>query len=97
METKMKRQTFDEAFKREAVALWLQGNKPLERLAGDLGMGPKSLRDWKESYGPPVPVAQQRGSRDRFARPARRRAPMPSWGGAFALPKCQNSLEMSPC
>jgi transposase-like protein len=56
METKTKRRTFDEAFKREAVALWLQGDKPLKHLAADLGVSPKSLRDWKERYSPPTPV-----------------------------------------
>ena len=56
METKTKRRTFDEAFKREAVALLLQGAKPLQQLAADLGVSPKSLRDWKKLYGPPVPV-----------------------------------------
>ena len=56
METKTKRRTFDEAFKREAVALELQGGKPLNQLAADLGVSPKSLRDCKELYGPPEPV-----------------------------------------
>ena len=56
METKTKRRIFDEAFKREAVALLLQGAKPLQQLAADLGVSPKSLRDWKERCGPPVPV-----------------------------------------
>ncbi len=56
METKTKRRTFDEAFKREAVALMRQGGKPLNQLATDLGVSPKSLRDWKERYGPPAPV-----------------------------------------
>ena len=52
----MKRRTFDEAFKREAVALLLQGDKRSQQLATDLGVSPKSLRDWKKRYGPPVPV-----------------------------------------
>ena len=56
METKTKRRSFDEAFKREAVALWLRADKPLQQLAADLGVSPKSLRDWKKLYGPPVPV-----------------------------------------
>ena len=56
METKTKRRTFDEAFKREAVALLLQGDRRIQQLATDLGVSPKSLRDWKRLYGPPVPV-----------------------------------------
>ena len=56
METKIKRRTFDEAFKREAVGLLLQGDKPVQQLATDLGVCPKSLRDWKKLYGPPAPV-----------------------------------------
>ena len=38
METKTKRRIFDEAFKREAVALLLQGAKPLQQLAADLSL-----------------------------------------------------------
>ena len=56
METKTKRRIFDEAFKREALALWLRADKPLKQLAADLGVSPKSLRDWKKLYGPPAPV-----------------------------------------
>ena len=56
METKTKRRTFDEVFKREAVVLLLQGDKPITQLAADLGVSPKSLRDWKEHFGPPEPV-----------------------------------------
>ena len=56
MDMKTKRRTFDEAFKQEAVALLLQGDKPITQLADDLGVSPKSLRDWKERYGPPEPV-----------------------------------------
>ena len=56
METKTKRRIFDEAFKREAVALLLKGAKPSKTLATDLGVDPKSLRDWKKLYGPVAPV-----------------------------------------
>ena len=47
METKTKRRTFDEAFKREAVGLLLKGDKPIKALATDLGV---------RHYGPPTPV-----------------------------------------
>ena len=56
METNTKRRSFDEAFKREAVGLLLQGDKRVKQLAADLGVDAKSLRDWKKRYGPPVPV-----------------------------------------
>ena len=56
METKTKRRMFDEAFKRDSVALLLQGDRRIQQLATDLGVAPKSLRDWKKLYGPPAPV-----------------------------------------
>ena len=56
METKTKRRTFDEAFKREAVGLLLKGDKPMKALATDLGVSHWNLRDWKKHYGPPTPV-----------------------------------------
>ena len=51
-----KRRHFDEAFKRDAVALLLQGDKPLKALARELGVSHWNLRDWKRLYGPPAPV-----------------------------------------
>lgn len=56
METNTKRRKFDEAFKRDAVKLLLQGDKPLNQLAQDLGVSHWNLRDWKRCYGPPAPV-----------------------------------------
>ena len=56
METKTKRRNFDEAFKRDAVTLLLQGGKPLKALAVDLGVSHWNLRDWKRIYGPAAPV-----------------------------------------
>lgn len=56
METKTKRRNFDEAFKRDAVKLLLQGDKPLKQLAQDMGVSHWNLRDWKRRYGPPAPV-----------------------------------------
>lgn len=60
METKTKRRNFDEAFKRDAVKLLLQGDKPLKLLAADLGVSHWNLRDWKRRYGPPPPAPQHR-------------------------------------
>lgn len=50
------RRTFDESFKRDAVALALKGDKPHTQLAKELGICAKSLRDWTKRYGPPPPV-----------------------------------------
>ena len=55
-EPNTKRRRFDEAFKRDAVRLLLQGDKPLKALAQDLGVSHWNLRDWKRLYGPPDPV-----------------------------------------
>ena len=46
------RRRFDEAFKKEAVALLLQGGKGPTELARELGVSQWNLRDWKERYGP---------------------------------------------
>ena len=56
METKTKRRSFDEAFKRDAVALLLKGDKPIQQLAIDLGVSHWNLRDWQKRYGPAAPV-----------------------------------------
>ncbi|MEN9572333.1 MAG: hypothetical protein RL514_188 [Verrucomicrobiota bacterium] len=55
LEPRTKRRTFDEPFKRDAVALALTGDKPQEQLAKELGICAKSLRDWTKLYGPPLP------------------------------------------
>jgi transposase-like protein len=46
------RRTFDEDFKRDAVALLLRGDKRVKQLAQDLGVSQWNLRDWREQYGP---------------------------------------------
>lgn len=55
-EPQLKRRRFDEAFKRDAVRLLLQGDKPVKQLASDLGVSHWNLRDWKRRYGPPAPL-----------------------------------------
>ena len=55
-ETTNKRRNFDEAFKRDAVALLGRGDKPVKQLAQELGVSHWNLRDWKKRYGPPAPV-----------------------------------------
>jgi transposase len=39
---------YDEAFKRNAVELWLQGGKSVAQIARDLGISTQSLRQWKK-------------------------------------------------
>ena len=50
------RRTYDETFKRDAVALLLKGDKRVKQLAQDLGVSPWNLRDWRERYGPSAPA-----------------------------------------
>ena len=56
METKTKRRSFEEAFKRDAVTLLLQGDQSIKQLATDLGVSHWNLRDWQKRYGPAVPM-----------------------------------------
>jgi len=49
-----KRRNFDDAFKRDAVALLCQGDKPIKQLVKELGVSHWNLRDWKKRYGPPA-------------------------------------------
>lgn len=55
-EQRAKRRAYDEAFKRDAVALMLKGDRTLMQLARDLGVSHWNLRDWRKQYGPAVPV-----------------------------------------
>lgn len=51
-----KRRNFDEAFKRDAVALLCKGGQPIKQLAQELGVSHWNLRDWKKRHGPPAPI-----------------------------------------
>jgi transposase len=39
---------YDEAFKRSAVELWLQGGKSLQQIARELGVSGQSIKAWKK-------------------------------------------------
>jgi transposase len=39
---------YDEAFKRSAVELLLQGGKPVQQIAAELGVSDQSLKQWKK-------------------------------------------------
>jgi transposase len=58
---RQRRRTFDETFKRDAVALLLKGDKRVKQLAQDLGVSQWNLRDWRGRYGPsaPAPTTEQ--------------------------------------
>ncbi len=58
-ELKRKRRSFDETFKRDAVALLSKGDRSRKQLAHDLGVSQWNLRDWQRQYGPPAPVRSQ--------------------------------------
>ena len=53
-----KRRTYDEQFKRDAVAL-IEGGRKAAQLARELGISHWTLRDWKERYGSGAAVASQ--------------------------------------
>jgi transposase len=55
-ETTKRRRSFDEAFKRDAVALLVKGDKTIKLLAQELGVSQWNLRDWKKRYGAPAPL-----------------------------------------
>jgi transposase len=55
-EQRAKRRAYDEAFKRDAVALMLKGDRTLMQLARDLGVSHWNLREWRKQYGPAAPV-----------------------------------------
>jgi transposase len=48
------RRRFSEEFKAEAIRLVQQSDEPLAKIAKDLGVHPRSLRDWLEAVRPPT-------------------------------------------
>ena len=46
------RRKFDAAFKRDAVALWLNSGKSAREIASDLGLEERHLYLWKKSHAP---------------------------------------------
>lgn len=54
METTNKpaRKRYDEAFKRSAVDLLMNGGKPLKQIARELGLTPITLRGWRKKLTP---------------------------------------------
>ena len=59
---KRAKRQFDEAFRRQAVALVETSGRPLREIATELGVSVWNLRDWKEIYGQrstPAQLAEQ--------------------------------------
>jgi transposase len=42
------RRQFTDEFKREAVALLASSGRPLTQIAGELGIAPSTLRNWRD-------------------------------------------------
>jgi transposase len=52
------RRRFTDDFKREAVALLVSSGRPLTQIAGELGIAPSMLRNWRRggrNSGPALP------------------------------------------
>ena len=52
------RRKFDKAFKREAVALWLNSGKSARQIGAELGIAESRLYDWKKEFGPTPSVSE---------------------------------------
>jgi transposase len=57
-ETKRSRRKYDEAFKKQAVALVETSGRSLNQIAAELGVSHWNLRDWREIYGRRTTPAQ---------------------------------------
>ncbi len=56
------RRSFDETYKRNAVALTLRGERTVERIAEEIGVNSSLLRAWRRQYGPmPVGASSVKG------------------------------------
>jgi transposase-like protein len=49
------RRSFDRTFKREAVALWLNSNKPAQEVGLELGIHKDRLYSWRKLFAPTPP------------------------------------------
>ena len=51
------RRSYDETYKRHAVALTLQGNRTVKAVAAELGIAAWALYEWRRLYAPPLGVS----------------------------------------
>lgn len=52
------RRKFDDAFKRDAVALWLSSGKSARQIGAELGIPERHLYLWKKTHAPATPATQ---------------------------------------
>jgi transposase-like protein len=52
------RRKFDPAFKRDAVALWLNSGKSARQVGEELGISENRLYLWRKQYSPATPTQQ---------------------------------------
>jgi len=69
------RRQFTDDFKREAVALLVSSGRPLTQIAGELGIAPSMLRNWRrgQNTGPNTPALASRSVLDPAAEISRLR------------------------
>ena len=53
--SKKTRKKFDNAFKQQAVELWLNSGKPATEVAAELGIHDQRLSAWRKRFAPPPP------------------------------------------
>jgi transposase len=76
LKPRRKGERYDEAFKRDCVALWEQSDKTMKAMAAELGIAAWNLREWRQRYqggGKPVePGAQSSEGQETELRRLRR-------------------------
>ena len=53
IQSKQTRKKFDQAFKRQAVELWLNSGKAATEVAAELGIHAQRLSAWRKRFAPP--------------------------------------------
>ncbi len=56
VQPKKPRRKFDPAFKRDAVALWLNSGKSAREIGAELGITERHLHSWHKQHAPPTPT-----------------------------------------
>ena len=41
---------YDDEFQKDAVEMLINGNRSIKKLARELGVSPKTLRNWRDAY-----------------------------------------------
>ena len=63
--SKKTRKKFDNAFKQQAVELWLNSGKPATEVAAELGIHDQRLSAWRKRFAPPPPGGKGGGGAKR--------------------------------